>query len=98
MSTDNKSTDHVAAQTVHVDAMVVAACTAEAKQTGRTLEAIIRECLDIPEGRLVVVAVDMATALQARLMAEEAKLGTPWPELLQSAFADALRQPSSEQP
>lgn len=93
MDTDNKLSDGRAVQTVHVDAMVVAAWNAEAQRTGGTVEAIALESLGLPAGRLVVVAVDMTAALAERFKTGEAKPGTPWPELLQAAFADSLRQP-----
>jgi len=84
-------------QSVHVDAMVVAAWNAEAYRTGRTVEAIARLCLDIPAGPLVVVAVDMTASLEQRFKAAQVELGTPWPELLQAAFADALAKPTEGQ-
>lgn len=92
MDTDNKSSYGGAVQTVHVDALVVAAWNAEARRTGRTVEAIVREGLGVPGGRLVVVAVDMTATLAERFKTGEAKPGTPWSELLQAAFADSLRQ------
>lgn len=85
-------------QTVHVDSMVVAAWNAEAHRTGRAVEAIVRDCLDIPAGRLLVVAVDMTAALDGRFRSGEARPGRPWPELLQAAFADSLRLPPEGQP
>jgi hypothetical protein len=93
LDTDNKSSYGGAVQTVHVDALVVAAWNAEARRTGRTLEAIVRECLADPSGRLVIVAVDMTATLAERFETGEPGPATPWPKLLQAAFADSLRQP-----
>jgi len=84
-------------QAVHVDAMVVAAWNAEAHRTGRAVEAVVRDCLDIPSGRLVVMTVDMTAPLAKRFKTGEAKPGNPWPELLQAAFAHSLLQPPEGQ-
>jgi len=97
LETDIKSSDGGAVQTVHVDALVVAAWNAEARRTGRTLEAIVRECLAVPPGRLVVVAEGMTAALAERFKTGQAQPDTPWPELLQPALAHSLRQPPKGQ-
>lgn len=58
---------------------------------------VAREHLDIPAGRLVVVAVDMTKALEQWFKTGLVESGTPWPELLQAAFGDSLRQPPEGQ-
>jgi len=98
LETDNNSSDGRAAQTVHADAMVLAAWNGEARRTGRAVEAIVRECLGVPAGRLVVVAVDITAALAERFTTGEAKPDTPWSELLQAVFEDTLRRPSLGRP
>ena len=81
--------------TVYLEATTAAALEALALESGRSMEAVVREHANAPTGPLTVQVVDLTMALIEQLQAAPAGSVKPWPALLEAALATAA-QPSLE--
>jgi hypothetical protein len=76
-------------RTVYLEATTAAALEALARETGRSLEAVVREHVNVPTGSLTVHVVDLTTALLEQLQRAPTDGIKPWPALLEAALAQA---------
>lgn len=76
-------------RTVYLEATTAAALEALAVETGRSLEAVVREHVDVPTGPLTVHVVDLTEALCEQLRVTATEGLKSWADALEVAFAGA---------
>ena len=77
---------------VYLEATTAAALEALARETGRCMETVVREHVNVPTGPLTVHVVELTAALLEHLQGASPDSVKPWTALLEAAFTKATRR------